>query len=202
MICNTRRTTASGRPIEEPAQSEWESSAYYGIMDEGIDLGSDKPEGCIHLSLADSISECDLENSTVVCNLISEDHHGEYEGSGERAQHKYKGNYSGNSEGVEGESSGTSAGGGISGTIDESWCRSHLGLSGGNSSVLMTRTRSTEGQEDSDEGGETIVHGRNERRKGVPTVENGAGPSLCGCTELSITRQDIDACQRGRVEDG
>ena len=54
-------TTASRRPTEEPGQSERKSSVTGTSMNDGIDLESDKPEGCTNQNCAEFLSDGDLE---------------------------------------------------------------------------------------------------------------------------------------------
>ena len=53
MTSKTRRTTASRRPTEEPAQSERKSSGNGNSMNDGIDLGPDNPGGYANRNCAE-----------------------------------------------------------------------------------------------------------------------------------------------------
>ena len=92
MSCKTHRTTASRRPTEEPAQSERKSSVAGSSMNDGVDLGSDKPEGCTNQNCAEFLSDGDLEITANTHSNITDNLHGEDKGGGER-EHTHMGNY-------------------------------------------------------------------------------------------------------------
>ena len=78
--------TASRRPIEESAQCVVESTGHELIMDDGVDLETDKLEGMNNLSHASKHEDGggDPEYDEYMIRPSSEEQHREEEGGGER----------------------------------------------------------------------------------------------------------------------
>ena len=84
MTSKTYRTTASRRPTEEPAQSERKSSVIGSSMNDGVDHGSDKLEGCTHQNCAEFLSDGDPENTANNRSIKHDNLRGEDKECGER----------------------------------------------------------------------------------------------------------------------